>query len=318
MTTTPVQRYHWLDVARGIALVAMAIYHFCWNLELFSYLEPGSAGSGGLKLFARTIASSFLILVGISLTLAHTNGIRWQAFWARWLKVAGAALIITIATYFATPGAYIYFGILHHIALASLLGLAFIRARWWVLALAALGVFALNTTVSLPAFDTRLLAWTGLYAVPPRSNDFVPLMPWFAAVLIGMMAGRVIQAKGSALGDINPKGSLRPLNVIGRHSLLFYLAHQPVLIAFVYLMSLVVPAPSQTGNVAAQVFSACITTCGQTNDGAFCARYCDCAVTAMTERQILTVTDENQSRIDDEMAIVTQQCARTAQEPPLQ
>lgn len=318
MTAKTAQRYHWLDVARGIALVAMAIYHLCWNLELFGYLEPGSAGSGGLKLFARSIASSFLILVGISLTLAHANAIRWRPFWTRWLKVAGAALVITIATYFATPGAYIYFGILHHIALASLLGLAFTRAPWWVLGLAVLGVFALNANVSLPAFDTRLLAWTGLFEVPPRSNDFVPVVPWFAAVLIGMMAGRMIQARGSALGDIDPTGRLRPLNVIGRHSLLFYLVHQPVLIALVYVMSLLVPAPSQTGNVAAQVFNACMATCGQTNEDAFCARYCDCAVAEMTQRQILTVTSENQSRIDDEMAIVTRQCAQNAQEPPLQ
>lgn len=318
MTANTAQRYHWLDVARGVALVAMAVYHFCWNLELFGYLEPGSAGSGGLKLFARSIASSFLVLVGISLTLAHTHGISWRPFWTRWLKVAAAALVITVATYFATPGAYIYFGILHHIALASLLGLAFIRAPVWVLALAVLGVFALNYSVSLPAFDTRLLAWTGLFAVPPRSNDFVPVLPWFAAVLIGMMAGRVILAKGVSLGDMNPKGRLRPLNVIGRHSLLFYLVHQPVLIAFVYLMSLLVPAPSQTGNLAAQVFNACIQTCGETNDGAFCARYCDCAVAEMTEQQILTVTDENQSRIDSQMATITRQCASTAQEAPLQ
>lgn len=312
-TGSRAQRYHWLDVARGVALVAMAIYHFCWNLELFGYLAAGSAGSGGLKLFARCIASSFLILVGISLTLAHADGIRWRPFWRRWGNVTAAALVITIATYFATPGAFIYFGILHHIALASLLGLALLRAPTWSLIVFAVAAFGLAHWVALPAFDTRFLAWTGLYSVPPRSNDFVPLLPWFAAVLIGMVLGRFIRANGSNWGDINPQGVMRPLNFIGHNSLAFYLLHQPVLIAIVYVFSLVIPAQSNSADAAANVFSACIATCTETSDQAFCVRYCECAVDAMVANDILQVTRENQSKIDTQMPIITNQCSIEAQ-----
>ena len=49
-----------LDVARGVALIAMASYHFSWDLELFGYLTPGTASSGFLKLYARIIASRFV------------------------------------------------------------------------------------------------------------------------------------------------------------------------------------------------------------------------------------------------------------------
>lgn len=76
-----VSRIDTIDLARGLALVAMAIYHFAWDLEFFGYAEPGLTALPGWKLFARSIASSFLFLVGVSLVLAHGRGIRWKGFW---------------------------------------------------------------------------------------------------------------------------------------------------------------------------------------------------------------------------------------------
>ena len=84
-----------LDLARGAALIAMAIYHFTWDLEFFGYVDPGMTAHGGWKLFARCIASSFLFLVGVSLFLAHASGIRWRGFLIRLAMVGGAALAIS-------------------------------------------------------------------------------------------------------------------------------------------------------------------------------------------------------------------------------
>ncbi|TGU11280.1 DUF1624 domain-containing protein, partial [bacterium M00.F.Ca.ET.156.01.1.1] len=64
-----------LDTLRGQALIAMASYHFTWNLEYFGYLEPGTATTGLWKLYARGIATSFLFLAGFSLFLAHGKGV---------------------------------------------------------------------------------------------------------------------------------------------------------------------------------------------------------------------------------------------------
>ncbi|HEX5933878.1 MAG TPA: heparan-alpha-glucosaminide N-acetyltransferase, partial [Pseudorhizobium sp.] len=116
-----------IDTLRGVALLAMASYHFTWDLEFFGYLEPGTATHGWWKIYARAIASSFLFLAGISLVLAHYPAIRWRSFWKRFAMVAGAALAISIATFIAVRGAWIFFGILHCIAVASLAGLAFVR-----------------------------------------------------------------------------------------------------------------------------------------------------------------------------------------------
>lgn len=314
--TTP--RFQWLDASRGIALVAMTIYHLCWNLEMFGYLPAGSAGSGALKLFARTIASSFLVLVGISLVLAHGRHIRWQAFWKRWRWIAAASLIITIATYFATPGAFIYFGILHHIALASLIGLAFLRLPWPAIALTIAALWFIDQAIALPAFDTRWLAWTGLYDIPPRSNDFVPLLPWFAAVLAGMIIGKMVLRKSETLGDIAATKPVKPLIFIGRHSLTYYLVHQPVLIALVYGVSLIAPPAIDIPQLRSEVLGACLQTCLDTNDGAFCSTYCDCAVDEMVARDVLVDNGQNQTLIDSTMAAIANQCKQQAMEPATQ
>ena len=120
----PKRRIVWVDVARGMALVAMAIYHFAWDLQHFGYVTPPTIDVGGWKLFARADASSFLFLVGLSLVLANTPKIRWPGFWKRLAMILAGAAAITLVTYIVTPGDFIFFGILHSIAAASLIGLA--------------------------------------------------------------------------------------------------------------------------------------------------------------------------------------------------
>src|SRR3954451_7604505 len=98
-----------IDVARGVALVAMATYHFSWDLEFFGYLDPGTTAHGALRVSARCIASSFLFLVGVSLFLAHGNGVRWRPFLIRFAMVAGAGLAISLVTWWFVPEAFIFF-----------------------------------------------------------------------------------------------------------------------------------------------------------------------------------------------------------------
>jgi hypothetical protein len=69
-----------IDVAKGVALVAMAIYHFVWDLEFFGWVAPFTIQQSGWVIFARSIAASFLFLVGINMVLTYTRGIVWPAF----------------------------------------------------------------------------------------------------------------------------------------------------------------------------------------------------------------------------------------------
>jgi uncharacterized membrane protein len=272
----PRRRIIAIDVARGVALLAMASYHFTWDLEFFGYAPAGLTEFGGWKLYARCIASTFLFLVGVSLVLAHAHGIRWNGFWKRLGTVAAAALAITIATYFATPNAFIFFGILHQIALASLLGLAFLRLPAWATLLAAVVVLAAPHYLRSPFFDHPSLWWVGLSTVPPRSNDYVPLFPWLGAVLAGMAATKFAGSAGflTWLADRKPFRASRPLELAGRHSLAFYLIHQPLLIACVWLFSQVWPA--QVVSLETGFMSSCQASCQETRDADFCPRYCAC------------------------------------------
>lgn len=228
-----------LDLARTAALLGMAVFHFTWDLEFFGYVTPGTTLQGGWAVFARLVASSFLFLVGVSLVLAHGQGIRWRGFLRRLAMIAGAAAIITGATAYAVPHAFIYFGMLHSIAVASLLGLLFLRAPVWLILAAAAGVWLLPQLASSPVFDTRLLAWTGLAAVPPASFDFVPLTPWFAATLLGIAAARLADRAGlwTRLRAASDHPLLRAASWPGRHSLAVYLLHQPVLLGLLWLFS---------------------------------------------------------------------------------
>lgn len=304
------RRIDWIDIARGVALIAMAIYHFSWDLEFFGYLAPGTAGSGPLKWFARSIASSFLILVGISLMLAHINGIRWNGYGRRLAMIVAAALAITVATWRFTPDAFIFFGILHQIAFASVLGLAFLR-------LPAPALFAVAALwLSVPfwgktaALDTPWLTWLGLSPFPPRSNDFVPVFPWFAAVLAGMGTGRLMIGTNATewLRTHPPSRNFitNALRFLGQHSLATYLLHQPVLIACVYLFSVISP-PDQ----GAQFVRSCVATCTAGNEAVRCEAFCGCALTKLQENGLFegVFKGEISQSNDPRVAELTDECS---------
>lgn len=270
-----------IDLARGAALLAMAIYHFTWDLEFFGYVDPGLTAHGGWKLFARSIASSFLFLVGVSLVLAHGKAIRWNGFLRRLAMVAAAALAISVVTYFAVPGGFIFFGILHQIALASLLGLAFLRLPATLTLVVAAAVIAAPQFLRFAFFDHAFWWWLGLGSVDPRSNDYVPLFPWFGAVLAGIGAAKLAQSAGlfARLATVRPGPWSRPFQFAGRHSLAFYLIHQPVLISCVWAFSQI--APAQTQSREAMFLTSCERQCTEMRDSEFCTRYCVCMLDAL-------------------------------------
>src|SRR5690606_5901140 len=101
-------------------------------------------------------------LVGVSLVLAHGDGIRWRGFGKRLAMVAAAALAITVVTRIATPDSFIFFGILHQITLASVLGLLFLKLPGMLTALIAVLFVAAPFYLRAPVFDHPVLWWVGL------------------------------------------------------------------------------------------------------------------------------------------------------------
>lgn len=314
--SSPVRRLLWLDVARGVALIAMAIYHFSWDLDFFGYIPQGTAATGGFRIFARLIAGSFIFLAGFSLVLGHRPAIRWRPFWIRMAKIVAAALAITVATYFIFPSAFIFFGILHLIATASLLGLVFLRLPVAVIFACSVASFAAPHFLRSALFDLPALWWVGLSVTPPRSNDYVPLLPWLGAFLLGMAAARLHMRFRDALPAVpgwlvnSRAGTL--LAKAGRYSLPIYLVHQPILIALVYLASLMVPPPAP--NPVESYGRSCITACSVDTDPAFCQAFCACTVEELVQRNLFEGLSRGEINIqtDTRIAEISQQCTAEA------
>lgn len=313
----PAGRIEVLDLARGVALFAMATYHFTWDLEFFGYIPAGSTGDGWLKIYARLIAGSFLFLAGVSLALAHGSGLRAKAFLKRLAVIVIAAAAISIATYLATPGSFIFFGILHAIALSSIIGLLFLPLPGVVAMVAGIICIGLPQLYRDDLFNSMWLYWIGLHTIPPRSNDFVPLAPWLGPFLIGLGLTKLAAKRGvvrSAAAVDTSQGALsRALRFCGRHSLAVYLVHQPVLLVLVWTYSQVQPA-NPADPVSAFV-AECRAGCEATSETAFCERFCMCVTDDLLSQGLFNGFADGSITIesDDRIPAIAEQCTVQAQ-----
>jgi len=318
--SAPLGRLPIVDAARGTALVAMAVYHFAWDLRFYELIAADVSTAFGWRLFAHLIAGSFLALVGVSLVLATRRGIRWGAFGRRLAVIVAAALVVTLATWIVFPGAFIFFGILDEIAVASVLGLAFIRLPWWLVLAVAAAIFAAPAFFASPFFNSPLLWWTGLLTVYPATNDFVPVLPWFGCVLLGIALARLMLPAGErVLVRWRTRGPVsRALVWGGRHSLAIYLVHQPILFGIAYGLSLVV-APAAIEPTAA-FRASCVAGCQKNGTAAArCTAICACTVDGLRGTPLwpsvlanrMTTAQESQA------SAVARRCALEAPPRPL-
>ncbi len=270
-----------LDVARGVALATMAVYHFSWDMKWFGFVDWPVDSHPAWRGFAMAIAGSFLFLVGIGLTLAHGKGLRPAAALRRIARIALAAAAISLATHVALGDQYVRFGILHAIAAGSLLALPFVRLPVAVTLAAAIAAALLPGLVALDFPGDAWFAWTGLVADPPLSVDYVPLLPWLAAILAGIAAARLAAAGGlpETLAAWPARGrAARIAALAGRHSLAVYLLHQPVLFGTLWLAASAGLAPDPTEKA---FIEQCSATCSLSGEPAGCAAACSCTLRSL-------------------------------------
>ncbi|NRG17694.1 DUF1624 domain-containing protein [Rhizobiales bacterium] len=270
-----------VDIARGLALLAMAIYHLSWDLFWFRLVDWDVARGAGWRTFAVAIAASFIFLVGVSLVLAHARSFRWKAIFIRFGKIALAAGAVTIGTWYALGDQFVRFGILHCIALSSLLALPFLRFPIFGAVAATAFVFSMPFWARAEVFNDPALLWTGLATAPPPAVDYVPMVPWFGFVLTGIALARI--GKSFGLFDFLARWQAR--NVVwrgfafaGRHSLAVYLLHQPLLYGLVWSMI----ALGLTNSPAEIDFTDnCRMSCSVSHDDADCKKICRCTLNTM-------------------------------------
>ncbi|EAR08012.1 heparan-alpha-glucosaminide N-acetyltransferase [Reinekea blandensis] len=220
-----------IDQFRGIAVILMAIFHFCYDLSVFGFLTFEMNG-GFFTWFRFLIVTLFFTSVGAGLYLAHYPTIRWRKFWWREAKIAAGALIISISTLLMYPRSWVWFGVLHFITVASVLALPFVRRPALALTIGVSVFLLYNLT---PWFNLHPLwvAFNDPLNLPKGTQDLTRLIPWVGMVLIGIWLGQQRFFGFSAL----PLGPLeRPVQFISRHSLLIYLFHQPPLFGLAWLI----------------------------------------------------------------------------------
>ena len=249
MTETPDMkspaRLALIDIARTGAILAMVIFHFTYDLELFGFAPRGTMASREWILFAQGIAGSFLFLSGISLVLATKNRpIAPRKYLIRLVQIGAGAIAVTLGTYIAMGSSFVRFGILHHMFAASILGLLFLRLPFWANVTLGAAILAWPHLGPWPALTDTLWLWIGKTSTPlPTMVDYVPILPWFGAFLLGMaLAGWLTHADKWAIlaTSINPNTRFsRILSWPGQHTLAIYLIHQPVLFGGVYLARMI-------------------------------------------------------------------------------
>jgi len=228
---TAAQRFPRIDALRGMAIVWMAVFHFCFDLNHFGMLLPKqNFYVDPFWTQQRTaIVSLFLFTAGLAQAVAHDSGQGWPRFWRRWMQIAGCAVLVSAGSALMFPKSWISFGILHGIAL-MLIGarLAAPLGAWlWPLGLV---LILLPQWIQHPAFDTRWTNWVGLVTRKPVSEDYAPVVPWLGVMLWGLAAGQwLLSRRRDVLAGSVPKAA-QGLALLGRWSLGFYMLHQPVLI----------------------------------------------------------------------------------------
>ena len=258
----------------------MFAFHLVWDLAQFGWIDRDAVFAPEFRWFGHAIAGSFLLLVGVSLVLARRSGPLWRSphFWRRWGLIVSSAAAISAVSYWLFPETPIFFGILHCIALATLVALPLLGAPSAVLlGLGALGLLAPHFFAST-AFDGKIFWWTGLSRFVPPSNDYAPLLPWAAFVLFGVALANILSSLAGGRGRKPDEGVLgKPglLAFCGRHSLAFYLIHQPVLFGFFTALGLVAAPPPEAGAFLRECAVNCVN---QGVEAGLCEKSCGCLI----------------------------------------
>ena len=114
-------RYPRIDALRGLAMLWMTVFHFCFDLNLLGSGRQDFLGDPFWTWQRTGIVSLFLFCAGLSQAVAWRQGLGWPRFWRRWAQVAGCAVLVSIGSAFMFPRSWIFFGVLHGMAVMLVL-----------------------------------------------------------------------------------------------------------------------------------------------------------------------------------------------------
>ncbi|MCH9813670.1 MAG: DUF1624 domain-containing protein [Epsilonproteobacteria bacterium] len=222
-------RLYGLDVFRGYGVFLMLIFHLFYDLNHFGYLNLDINNSWFWQTFRVIIVTIFLLTVGINLKLTHKNKFNPKSFIKRFFLLGISASLVSIATYIQFPQAWIYFGVLHFIWVASIIGVLLLRQVVWLWTILIISIVSmLFETHFLHSFYTILQK---PFSLPQYTLDLVPLFPWLGIVLLGILMVHYTIYKRLFTHDLLILHTRinRFLSLLGKHALMIYLTHQPII-----------------------------------------------------------------------------------------
>jgi len=238
-------RFDRVDALRGVAMLWMTVFHFCFDLSHWGYGFVEFRTDPFWTWQRTAIVSMFLFCAGLGQAIAADQGQGWRRFGRRWAQIAGCALLVTAGSVAMFPRSFIYFGVLHGMAVMLLVARCSVDCRQWlwpmggvVLALPWLAQWALSGPLLAWAgiFNAPALNWLGLVSQKPFTEDYVPLLPWLGVMWWGLAAGQwlLVDRRDWLQGRL--PAILQPLARLGRWSLSYYMLHQPVLLGVLSAM----------------------------------------------------------------------------------
>ena len=244
--TTADYRFWEIDLLRGIAVIMMIVFHVLYDLYFFNIFKI-VLYSGFLLWYVYSIGLIFILLVGICLTLSYTKAKKKLTkkevklkFLFRGIKIFVLGLVITFATFLYLPKGFILFGVLHCIGISIILAYPFLQLHIQNL---LFGVILISAGLYLKTFTVNFpwLIWLGFTPRQFYTVDYFPLLPWFGVILIGIFIGNKLYSgykRRFNLIDLSRFRFVRSLCFIGRHSLIIYFLHQPIIIMLLYIFLL--------------------------------------------------------------------------------
>ncbi len=229
------ERFDRLDALRAAAVLWMGVFHLFFDLAHFRFIRENFYADPFWTTQRTAILSLFLLCAGAGQAIAWEQRQSWARFWRRWAQVAGCAVLVSLGSWVMFRHRYISFGVLH--AMAVMMIVMRLTAGWgrWLWLAGALAI-ALPQFVHHPFFDVRLTNWIGMVTRKPATEDYVPLLPWIGVMWWGVAVGRCVLRRRPHWLTGGVPDSLRPMAVLGRWSLSFYMLHQPVLIGILWLV----------------------------------------------------------------------------------
>lgn len=227
-----------LDALRGVCILGMVVVHLIYDLvELYGVVQWDYPP--GFLLLQHWGGTVFFVISGICAT-------RSKRSLHRGLLVLGCGMLCTAVTAgmylsgFADPSILIYFGVLHSLGCCMLLWPAVQKLPAVLLGCISLAVIAAGLYLrTIAPASSFLLIPLGILTPDFVSSDYFPLLPYWGFFLLGSILGRTLYANGVSRFP-HVQATRQPFAAacfLGRHSLIIYLLHQPVLCGMVWVFS---------------------------------------------------------------------------------